>query len=201
MADTLRDQLLKLGLAKSMPAAPARTGKTNVGKSGHGKPMNPPRGNSAQNAPTKPAPKSAAHAAGPKRGGEIDLARAYALRARNEREQKDRAARELAEQARLKKERKAKLAQLLEGKAQNRPEADVARHFPHAGKIRRVYVTAEQLPALNRGELGVVQLGGRYHVVAREVALAAQAIDAESLLLLPDPNAPVEDDIPPDLIW
>lgn len=213
MADSLRDQLLKLGLAKSAPAAPARTrdsGKPGARKSGAeqaGQSGRPPAGKPQHHksaAPAKPAGgKHQANKAAPsaQRRAEIDLAQAYALRARNEREEKDRVAREQAEQARVKKERKTKLAQLLEGQAQNRAEADVARHFPHAGKIRRVYVTAEQLIALNRGELGVVQFGGRYHVVVREVALAAQAIDADALLLLPDPSAPADDDIPADLVW
>ena len=70
-----------------------------------------------------------------------------------------------------------------------------------ARRIRRIYVTAEQLPRLNGGELAVAQLAGRYLLVTREVALAAQAIDAESLVLLCDPHAPAEDDVPADLVW
>jgi uncharacterized protein YaiL (DUF2058 family) len=43
---------------------------------------------------------------------------------------------------------------------------------------------------------------GRALLVAREVALAAQAIAPESVALLVDPDAPAEDDgIPDDLMW
>src|SRR5581483_2258858 len=141
-------------------------------------------------APHKPAPKP--HAA-PRAKTEIDLAGAYALRAKQEREERAREQREA--------ERMQKLAVLLNGKALNAADADTPRHFPHGNKIRRVYGTPEQVAALNRGELAIVQLAGRYLLVTREVALAAQAIQPESLVLLCDPNAPAEDDIPPDLMW
>ena len=58
-----------------------------------------------------------------------------------------------------------------------------------------------QLARLNRGELAVVQLAGRYLLVEQAVALQAQAIQAEALVLLCDPNAPPEDDVPADLVW
>ena len=108
---------------------------------------------------------------------------------------------EQQERARLKKERKEKLAKLLDGKSLNAKDADVARNFPHGDKIRRIYVTADQLVQLNRGELGVVQVAGRYVLVSKEVALEAKSIDEAALVLLPDPNAPAEDDVPPDLVW
>ena len=76
-----------------------------------------------------------------------------------------------------------------------------ARHFPHANKIRRIYVTAEQLPRLNGGELAVVQVAGRYLLVARETGLAVQEVDPEALVLVCDPHAAPEDDVPADLVW
>ncbi|MEO8803841.1 MAG: DUF2058 family protein, partial [Rudaea sp.] len=79
--------------------------------------------------------------------------------------------------------------------------ADVPRHFPHGNKIRRIYCTNEQLAKLNLGELAVVQLSGRYLLVTQELALQAQAIQPEALVLLCDPDAPAEDDVPVDLIW
>ena len=132
---------------------------------------------------------------------ELDLARAYAMRAQAERTERERAQREAERVAREKKERKAKLTTLLNGRALNHAEADVPRHFPHGNKIRRVYCTKEQLTQLNRGELAVVQLAGRYLVVDRDTALQAQAIQPEALVLLCDPNAPADDDVPADLVW
>jgi len=173
MSESLRDQLLKSGLARKFKAEQP-------------KPAKPP------------------HKAQPPRRerSDIDLAKAYALRDSSERAERDRAQREAEQRAREKKERRQKLAALLDGKALNAPDADIARHFPHANKIRRVYVTQAQLPRLNGGELGVVQLAGRYLVVDLETANAAREIDAESLVLLCDPmeNAG-EDDVPADLVW
>ncbi len=186
MSDSLKDQLLKLGF-KRPERNPDRPPKP---QHGHAKPhAHAPAGEKA----AKPAPQ--------RPRGELDLAKAYAIRAQAERTERDRAEREAQERARENKERKAKLAALFEGKALNDPNADVARHFPHGAKIRRVYVTPEQLAQLNRGELGVVQMKGRYLVVARELALEAKAISDDALVLLPDPEAPADDDIPADLVW
>ena len=132
---------------------------------------------------------------------DIDLAKAYALRDKTEREAREREQREAEQRAREKKERRQKLAALLNDKALNEASADIPRHFPHANKIRRVYVTAEQLPRLNGGELALVQHAGRYLLVTREIGLAAQAIDADALVLLCDPQAIDEDGVPADLMW
>ena len=179
MSESLRDQLLKAGFApKPQPKAETRP-----------KPAQRPHAG-------KPAPK-------PQRrdGGEIDLAKAYALRDRNEREERERAQREAEQRAREKKERKQKLAALLNGKALNDAAADIPRHFPHTNKIRRIYVTQEQLPRLNGGELAIVQYAGRYLLVARDVAVAVQVIDADALVLLCDPHAVDEDGVPADMVW
>ena len=98
---------------------------------------------------------------------------------------------------------------MLEGKALNVDEADIARHFEYGGKIKRIYVTADQLKALNAGELGVLQQGGRYLLVTAQVLAEAEAIFAPAVALRVDPGAPAEDDpyadprfqVPDDLVW
>lgn len=136
--------------------------------------------------------------------GEMDLARAYALRARDEtRERKD-----AERQAREKKERRRKLRKLLEGKALDREDAECLRHYEFHGKIRRAHVTAEQLQALNAGDLAVVQSRGRFLLVESGVARQAAAIEPGCLALLVDPaqagqsDDDVPDDgVPDDLVW
>jgi len=64
---------------------------------------------------------------------------------------------------------------LLEGKSLNDAGAEIARHFNYGGKIKRVYVTADQLKALNAGELGVLQQNGRYLLVTAAVLDEAEA--------------------------
>ena len=54
---------------------------------------------------------------------------------------------------------------------------------------------------VNAGQLAVVQYRGRYLLVTREIAEEVRLISAEALVVLCDPDAPAEDDIPPDLIW
>jgi len=140
-----------------------------------------------------------------KRSDEFDLARAYAIRAQAEKAEREAAQREAQKQAQQRKERRRRLHELLSGHTIAIPaDAEHARHFEHAGKIRRVYVTAEQLAALNRGELGVVVLAGRFLLVTRETALHAGEIAEDAIALLVDPNAASntgEDGVPDDLMW
>lgn len=193
MADSLRDQLLKSGIVKQVqperPREPKRPGAPPSGKN------TLKGGKSAVPATTSRASKPGQH--------DIDLAKAYALRAQTETRERKRVEQEAAEQARVRRERKQKIQQLLDGRALNKAEADLPRNFEYGGKIRRVYVDAAQLAALNAGELGVVQQGGRYLLVGRELAEQVLAIDAHLVALLVDPNASGMDDdsVPDDLVW
>lgn len=223
MAESLRDQLLKSGLVKEIreekrkPAPPARQGG---GTSASGQPYagdrpkqgGKPHGGDARNkGGPNPAGRPPRHAGkpgapaqrSPRKDGEIDLAKAYAIRAQNEAAERRRVEAEAAEQARLRKEKKRKVEELLKGKALNLPDADQVRHFPYGEKIRRVYVDTAQLAALNAGELGVVQQGGRYLVVDKAVIEELRGIAPEFIALMVDPNAVDESDdgVPDDLMW
>jgi uncharacterized protein YaiL (DUF2058 family) len=184
MADSLRDQLLKSGIVKQLKDEKRQQPPTpKPSASAHGKFLHKP----------KPARKD----------GEIDLAKAYAIRAQAEAEERKRAEQEAAEQARLKRERKAKVQKLLEGQSLNRADADQVRHFEYGGKIRRVYVDTNQLADLNAGKLGVVQNAGRYVLVTQSLAEQIREIDPHLVALLVDPATVGADDdgIPDDLMW
>ena len=198
MADSLRDLLLKSGIVKqlhdSKPKPPPQSGRpahkgAKLANSG-GKP------HSSQNKNASRPPS--------KDQSEIDLAKAYAIRAQTEASERKRIEQEAAEQARLKRERKLKIQQLLEGKTLNKPAADQPRNFEYGGKIRRVFVDNAQLVALNAGELGVVQQAGRYFLVTRDIAEQVRAIDPQQLALLVEPGSTggiAEDGVPDDLMW
>ena len=194
MSNSLRDQLLGLGFDAPKPE---------------------PR-------PKREAPKPAAKGAKPAHAGKpkpqqhrprqregMDLAKAYAIRAQKEKDERIEAERLKQEEARLRREAKAKVDELLKGKSLNDAEADIARHFPYGGKIKRVYVNAEQLKALNAGELGVVQQNGRYVLVTSAVLAEAEALFPACVALKVDPDAPAADDpyadpqyqVPDDLVW
>ncbi len=221
MSDTLRDQLLGLGFKPApkperkpearrdgrppnrqgqpqgkpgnrqggKPHANAAPGKPGQNKSGQGKPQQGPRK--------------------PRSQEDIDLAKAYAIRAQKEKDERIEAERQKQEEARLRREARAKLDELIKDKGLNDPAADIARHFPYGGKIKRIYVTADQLKALNAGELGVLQQNGRYILVTAALLAEAEAVFAPSVALKVDPNAPAEDDpyadpqyqVPDDLVW
>jgi uncharacterized protein YaiL (DUF2058 family) len=186
MVDSLRDQLLKSGLVK--PGFRERASK---------QPTPPkPTGPGGLRPRKSPAPQAAAGK------DEIGLAKAYALRSEQQARERRQCEQAAAEEARLRRERKARLQALLAGSALNKAGAEHPRHFEYAGKIRRIYVDAEQLRALNQGELGIVQQGGRYLLVSGAVARQVQALDARHLALLVDPAAPAADDgVPDDLTW
>lgn len=192
MGNSLRDQLLKSGLVEKN--APSRSAEKSRGN-------NPPgsRGNRDKRNAKATLQRSAASTD----QGEIDLAKAYALRSRNDAAERRQAEKEAAEQTRLRRERKQQLKKLLDGVALNKAEAEHARNFEYGGKIRRVHVDAAQLSALNAGDLAVVQHGGRYLLVNRAVAEQAQAIDASrvALLVAPGGNGVDDDGVPDDLIW
>lgn len=155
-------------------------------------------------------PRPGAGAAGKPRSREdIDLAKAYAIRAQREKDERIAAEQAKQEEARLRREARARLAELVKDQGLNQADAEIARHFPYGGKIKRVYVNAEQLKQLNAGELGVLQLEGRYVLVSAALLAQAEAIFAPAVALKVDPNAPAEDDpyadpqyqVPDDLVW
>lgn len=191
MADSLRDQLLKSGIVKQVQNDRVREPRRPAA----------PQGKPARKGQKRKSGPSAGSAAS---GQEIDLAKAYAIRTQTEVRERREAEKEVAEQARLRRERKLKIQQLLEGKSLNKAEAEQARNFEYGGKIRRVHVDADQLTALNAGDLGVVQHAGRYLLVSRELAQQVQAIDPRQVALLVEPTAAAgigDDGVPDDLMW
>ncbi|HET6604773.1 MAG TPA: DUF2058 family protein [Xanthomonadaceae bacterium] len=190
MADSLKDQLMALGFKPK-----AR------------EPRQEKRGGPAQR---RAGPARAKATSKEKRqGGELDLARAYALREREERAQRQREQREREALARLRREARARLDVLLEGHVLNDPAAEQPRHFEYGGRIRRIYVTPGQLARLNAGALAVLQVRGRYLLVEPAVADQAEQILPGTLALRVDPDAPAPDadyadprfQVPDDLVW
>lgn len=219
MSDSLRDQLLGLGFKP--PAKPERNDPKPGPRPGRdgGRPKSaaqPPRGQPKPGGTGRPAQGRAraedarrANAGKPRSREDIDLAKAYAIRSQREKEERIAAEAARQEEARKRREARARLAEFVKDKALNAADAEIARHFPYGGKIKRVYVTADQLKALNAGELGVLQMDGRYLLVAADVLAQAETIFPPAVALRVDPAAPAEDDpyadpkyqVPDDLVW
>jgi uncharacterized protein YaiL (DUF2058 family) len=210
MSDTLRDQLLGLGFKPApKPERKPDARRDNRPQGRHGQGGKPGQGGNAP-VPGKPQPgKPHKGPRKPRSQEDIDLAKAYAIRAQKEKDERIEAERQKQEEARLRREAKAKLDELIKDKGLNDPNADIARHFPYGGKIKRIYVTADQLKALNAGQLGVLQQNGRYMLVTAELLAEAERIFAAAVALKVDPEAPIADDpyadpmyqVPDDLVW
>ncbi|GAB1595980.1 DUF2058 domain-containing protein [Lysobacter claricitrinus] len=207
MTDSLRDQLLGLGFKpapkpEKRPERPAKTGAPprRDDRRPAGKGARPP---GKPSGPRSDAPRRA------RSQEEIDLGKAYALRAQKEKDERIAAEAARQEEARKRREARVKLAEFLKDKSLNDKDAEIARHFPYGGKIKRIYVNTEQLRALNAGELGVLQLDGRYVLVTVPVLDEAEAIFPQAVALRVDPNATPGDDpysdpqyqVPDDLVW
>ncbi|MGB8636270.1 MAG: DUF2058 family protein [Rhodanobacteraceae bacterium] len=179
MSGSLRDELLKSGLAKPRPS--------------RSKSKRMPSRKLAENKSLRE----------PGDGQELDLAKAYALRARSEAREREQARREAERKKREKQARRRKLRELLEGKVLDTDSADCVRHYEFHGKIRRVHVTRSQLAQLNTGQLAVLQAGGRFLLVEADVARAAAEIEPGCLALLVDPEqaGDADDGVPDDLVW
>ncbi len=195
MSSSFKDQLLGLGFKTSPKPAATVVQKTPSNKPAHGKPV-----------PHKSHAKQQTHAA---KSAEIDLAKAFTLRQQDERRLRELAERDKQEQARIRKIAKEQVAALLKDALLNKADADIARHFPYGGKIKRIYVTAEQLVALNAGELAVVQQAGKFCLVEVAIALQIKALIPALLALYCDgtEQLPSEEyidpqfQVPDDLIW
>ena len=203
MSNSLKDQLLGLGFSAPKPEPRPQKPKPHAA----GRPAQPrqaPPHHARKDTPRKD------HARKPPRTREdIDLAKAYAIRAQREKDERIEAERLKQEEARKRREAKAALAAFVAGKGLNAADAEHVRHFEYGGKIKRIHVTADQLKALNAGELGVVQLDGRYVLVDAGTLAQAEAIFAPAVALKVDPDAPAEQDpyadpryqVPDDLVW
>lgn len=191
MSDSLKDQLLALGLAK--PEQARRKTPHKPGKRGHQGRDGAARG------------KAARGQAKASSSGEISLDEAFRQRARAEQSEADRArAEKLAEQQRRQAINQT-LQALVAEHACNDAAAELKRNFIYKGRIRSVLVNPAQLVDLNAGELGLIFLRGRYFLVPAAIAEQAQSLSAGHVPDLSGPDAGEADDgdhpVPDDLIW
>jgi len=179
MGDSLRDQLRALGLAQNRPAAKQQKQRPS-------REANRP----GQGSGSKPAE-------------ELSLDQAYALREREEQRLAQRARQQKLEEDRRRRQVNRAIREIVSAQRQNREDADIPRNFMFNGRIRKIYVSAEQQRALNAGELGIVYLSGSYHLLGPEALASVREISGEHVVDLSleagdeDPEHPVPD----DLIW
>ena len=179
MGDSLQEQLRALGLSRSEPAAKQEK------QPRHGKPK--PRGKRVI----------------PKPGQELSLDEAYALRQREEQREVERARRQKREEDRRRRQVNKAIRDIVASHRQNRDGAEIPRYFMFNGRIRKVYVDAEQQRALNEGGLGIVYLTGSYHLLESAALEAVRQISSDHVV---DPGLDAGDEdpehpVPDDLVW
>ena len=137
MSDSLKDQLLSLGLK-------------------------PKKTSPESNQPSKSRHKPAKREQG---SGEMSLDQAYRIRNQQERQQKEQAIARKREEDRLRREINQKIKALVKAHAIRDETAGTKRNFLYKGRIRSVLTTIDQLRDINAGKLGVVYLSGNYHLL------------------------------------
>lgn len=175
MGDSLKDQLVALGLAK------ADRSKARKRRGG---------------APRSPKPGSSGNAKQP------SLDEAYRLREQDERRAAQAKKERKRAEDLLRRQVNAKVQQIVDAHALNDPAAELKRNFLYKGRIRSVLVTPEQLRALNAGELGVVFLRGGYFIMQPGNVQQVREISSDHV---PDLGGDEPDDeqfpVPDDLVW
>lgn len=160
MGESLRDQLIKAGLARDEQSKRAK------------RPPRRPKGK------VKPATGNA---------DQVNLAAAYKARERQElreRKEAERAEREAAERRR---QTRAAIRQLLAEGRLNDSEATIPYHFSIAGKVKHVYVTEDQQRLLAAGQLAIVLLDGQRHLVPVETGRHINDLDPTRVVVVHDP--------------
>ena len=175
MSNSLKDQLLALGLAPKKTAP-------------RPKKQHKPR-------PEKAKAKDS--------NAEISLDQAYRIRNKDEQKQKQQAVELKREQERQRREINQKIKALIKECAIRDAAADSKRNFLYKGRIRSVLVTREQISEINNGSLGVVYLSGNYHLMpAAKIEEIRQFAPDHIPDLSGTENEDEKDNpVPDDLIW
>ena len=175
MSNSLKDQLLALGLAPKKPKAEP-----------------------------KKQPKAQPRAVNPKKSSaEISLDRAYSIRNKEERLQKERAVELKREQERQRRQTNLKIQALIKESAIRDPVAENKRSFIYKGRIRNVLANREQINEINSGAIGVVYLSGNYHLMPADKIEEIRQFAPDHI---PDLSGAEREDeeenpVPDDLIW
>ncbi len=203
MSSSLRDQLVKAGLATASQAKKAeraqeakRRGSTGKsGKSGKGA----RKGTANADAIADTSPESVAKA----RARQLQAAKA----------ERDRAIAKVRNEKAALKAQRAEIKQLIaqnDVRASKANDDDAPYNFVHGKKIKRIYVPKQQVDDLSAGRLVIVNNDGRYHIVSKAVAEKISERDPKWIIAAHEQaasNDAAEDDyykqfeVPDDLDW
>jgi uncharacterized protein YaiL (DUF2058 family) len=189
VGDSLKDQLISLGLSKPRPNLPGTKKRAGDGRRNRASP-------------------NRIEGLKPDSDENLSLAEAYRLRAREDKSSAGRSRQKKQAEERKRREINKKIKAIVAAHRLNDASADLARNFMYKGRIRKIFVTRSQLVQLNAGELGVVQVSGGYHLLAPEYVESIRQLSADHVPELGGSDAQGDggDDegehpVPDDLIW
>lgn len=192
MSTSLRDQLVKAGLATSKQAKKAenqnRAEQIKRHKAGK-------KGNDPSVAP-------------PQASAQVKAKRLKADKARQDKEIARQRNDKYAQRA-----LRAEIKQLVKAHDQRSKVTDedaVAYNFVHGKKIKRVYVTPQERDQLSAGRLVVINNDGKYHFVTPDIATKIETRDPKRIIVAhqqtqqekgPDDDYYAKFEVPDDLDW
>ena len=201
MSESLRDQLVKAGLATASQAKKAeRQAKAQQHANRSGKP-----GKSAKQGQSKPKkvdPNSP------------EAVKARARKQQAEKRERDKALAEARNEKAAARALRAEIKQIItqnEQRQKSSNDEDVPYQFVHGKKIKKIYVPPSQREQLIKGSLVVVNNDGLYSLVSRDVAEQIRARDPKRIITgqeeekKPEPGSDDEFyakfEVPDDLDW
>ena len=201
MSESLRDQLVKAGLATASQAKKAeRQAKAEKHASRGGKPGK--QGKSAQSKPRKVDPNSP------------EAVKARARKQQAEKRARDRALAETRNEKAAAKALRAEIKQIITQNDQRKKSStdeDVPFQFVHGKKIKKIYVPPAQREQLIKGTLIVINNDGLYSLVTQDVAEQIRRRDPKRIITgqdeekTPEPGSDDEFyarfEVPDDLDW
>ncbi len=173
MRSSLQEQLLQSGLVSEDQLDKARQKRNHKNASRKG---GKPKGKGGKGTGSKHASHSKK---GKRSADEMNLAKAYSLRAQTEAEEK-RAA--LEEQERRTKANK-KLKELIDKKALDNAQGESERYFQFNKRIRKLFVRDEHMSKLDNGEACIVHFKGRFYVLNADDGQAAETLKPDAIVM------------------
>lgn len=196
MSESLRDQLVKAGLATASQAKKAERETRSQNRAGKGK----KKGADGAGKPARPDPNSP------------EAVKERAKKQQAEKRARDRALADARNEKAAAKALRAEIKQLItqNDQRQKAGEEDVPYQFVHGKKIKKIHVPPAQREQLSRGSLVIVNNDGLYSLVSPEVAEKIRARDPKRVITAHEdkPPEPGSDDeyyarfqVPDDLDW
>lgn len=199
MSESLRDQLVKAGLASASQARKAER-QAKAEKHSQKQPKTGKSGEQGKGS-RRPDPNSPAQV------------KERARKQQAEKRARDKLIAEAANEKAAAKALRAEVKQIIQQndqRSKTRSDEDVPYNFVHNKKIKRIYVPPVQLDLLSRGKLVIVNNDGLYSLLTAEVAEQIRTRDPKRIITVHEEKAPEpgSDDefyakfqVPDDLDW